>query len=244
MNVLIVIPARYAAARLPGKPLADICGLPMIVRVYQRACRASCAAEVLVATDDARIAEAVRAHGGAAVMTRADHPSGTDRVAEVVARRGWTDLVLNVQGDEPLVAPQTIDALAAALADDPAAGVGTVAAPLSDPAAVAAPERVKVAVDARGRALYFSRQPIPTGGPWLQHVGMYGFRPPALAWFASRPPGRLERAERLEQLRFLEGGIGVRVLEVPQPSPAVDTADDLERVRRLVQHTPTHPTDR
>jgi 3-deoxy-manno-octulosonate cytidylyltransferase (CMP-KDO synthetase) len=231
-DALIIIPARMQATRLPGKPLLSLHGLPMIVRTLRRAQGARCAARVVVATDDERIAAVVREHGGEACMTRPDHPSGTDRVAEAVAILRWEGLVINVQGDEPLIEPETIDRLAAALAQDVGAGVATVIAPLLGDAEVSSV--VKVVADARGRAIYFSRRAIPDGGPFWHHVGLYGFRPEALAWFASQPPGRLEQAERLEQLRFIEGGWAMRLISVEQASPSVDTLDDLEQVRRLL----------
>lgn len=235
-SALIVIPARLGAARLPGKPLLDIQGLPMVVRTLRRARKARCATRAVVATDAAEIAQVVRAHGGEAIMTRSDHHSGTDRVAEAVSVLGWDGLIINVQGDEPLIDPLTIDRLAEALDRDPEAGVATVAAPLrGDPASTSV---VKVVRDQRGRALYFSRQPIPTQGPWLHHVGLYGFRPATLAWFAGAAPGTLERAERLEQLRFLEGGVAIRLVTVEHAAPSVDTLDELERVRHLLS-TPT-----
>ena len=231
-RALIIIPARLGAARLPGKPLLDILGQPMIIRTLRRAQQARCAARAVVATDAAEIARVVRAHGGEAIMTRSDHPTGTDRVAEAAAVLGWDGLIINVQGDEPLIDPLTIDRLAAALGRDPEAGVAKVAAPLrGDPAVTSV---VKVVSDHRGRALYFSRQPIPTQGPWWHHVGLYGFRPAALAWFAGAAPGTLERAERLEQLRFLEGGVAIRLVTVEHAAPSVDTLDDLERVRHLL----------
>lgn len=231
-DTLIVVPARRGATRLPDKPLADLAGLPMVVRTLRRAARARCAARVVVATDDDEIAAVVRAHGGEALMTRADHPSGTDRVAEAVSLLGWDGLVVNVQGDEPLIDPDTIDRLACALHADEGAGVATAAAPLrGDPAVESV---VKVVIDGRGRALYFSRRAIPHGGPWWHHVGLYGFRPDALRWFAQQPPGTLERSERLEQNRFLEGGVAIRLITVDAASPSVDTPEDLEQVRRLL----------
>jgi len=231
-GVLVVIPARRGASRLPGKPLRDLAGLPMVVRTLRRAAQCRCADRVVVATDDDEIADIVRSHGGEAVLTRTDHASGTDRVAEAVGALGWTGLVINVQGDEPLIDPDTIDQLAAALAADAGAGVATVAAPLAgDPRATSV---VKVVSDRQGRAVYFSRQPIPTGGPWWHHIGLYGFRPAALGWFARQPPGALERSERLEQLRFIEGGVPIRLVTVAHAAPSVDTPEDLERVRRLL----------
>ncbi len=229
---LVVIPARFGSTRLPGKAMADIHGQPMVVRVLERVRRAGVGA-VVVATDDVRIAEAVRSAGGEAVMTRDDHTSGTDRIAEALGLLSWDgDVVVNVQGDEPLIEPSTIDALLAAMAD-PEVQVATVAAPLTgDPAQ---PSVVKVAVDQRGRALYFSRAPIPFGGPYLHHIGIYAYRTGALARFVASRPSPLERIERLEQLRFLELGSPIAVVQVDEAPPSVDTPADLELVRRILK---------
>ncbi len=232
VRVVAIVPARMAARRLPGKPLLDIGGRPMVVRVVERAARARRVDRVVVATPDAAILDAVRSFGFEAVPTRADHPSGSDRVAEAAGILGLPDeaVVLNVQGDEPLLDPATVDAVAGAFFADPAVRVATAAAPL-DPAEAADPARVKVVVDARGDALYFSRAPIPAGGPHRLHVGVYGFRLAALRRFTALPRGRLERAERLEQLRLLEHGVPIRVVRVDAPGRSVDTPGDLERVR-------------
>ncbi|NMG34794.1 3-deoxy-manno-octulosonate cytidylyltransferase [Azoarcus sp. TTM-91] len=243
----VVIPARHSSTRLPGKPLLDIAGKPMVVRVLERA-RLAGAAEIWVATDHEGIHAAVQATGGQAIMTRADHPSGTDRLAEVAVRLGWADgdIVVNVQGDEPLIAPELIASVARALAADAGASIATAAHPLEDVAEVFNPNVVKVVCDARGRALYFSRAPIPWARdawsadrselppalPMLRHVGLYAYRVGFLKQYAQLAPSPLEQWEALEQLRALwhGHGIGVVVLE-EAPAAGVDTAEDLERVR-------------
>ena len=238
------------SSRLPGKPLLPVGGVPMIVRVARQAA-ASGARSLIVATDDRRIEGAVTAAGYRALITRADHGSGSDRVQEVVEREGWPidSIVVNVQGDEPLMPPQVIRQLADALAGDPAVQVATLCEPVEDARTAADPNCVKVVRDARNRAIYFSRSPIPAfrtdaeggpAGPWLRHLGIYGYRAGALRRFVALAPGALERAERLEQLRLLENGIPVLVLESCRPVPGgVDTPEDLERVRRLLADPPT-----
>ena len=230
---IVVIPARYGATRLPGKALADIHGRPMVVRVLERVRRCRRVGRVVVATDDDRIFDAVTAAGELAVMTSRQHASGTDRIAEALAGLAWSGgVVINVQGDEPLVSPQTIDALVAAM-DDPEVQVATVVAPLRvDPAD---PSTVKAVVTAAGRAVYFSRAAVPHGGPYWHHIGLYAYRAQALARFTSTPPTPLERSERLEQLRFLELGCPIAVVTVDEASPSVDTPADLEQVRRIFQ---------
>jgi 3-deoxy-manno-octulosonate cytidylyltransferase (CMP-KDO synthetase) len=236
-----VIPARYASTRFPGKPLADLAGKPMVVRVCERA-RQSGAQPVCVATDDERIAAAVRAAGFDARMTRAGHPSGTDRIAEAAAQLGLADdaIVVNVQGDEPLIAPQLIARVAAALAEHPKASVATACHPLHDAAAFANPNVVKAVLDAEGYALYFSRAGIPFArergaAPAYRHIGIYAYRVDFLARYASLAPAPLERAEQLEQLRVLWHGyrIAVAVSDEDAP-PGVDTPQDLEAVRRML----------
>jgi 3-deoxy-D-manno-octulosonate cytidylyltransferase len=226
MNVLVVIPARMASTRLPGKPLADIGGAPMIVRVWQRARLAALPARVVVATDDERIAAAVRAAGGEAVMTRADHVSGSDRVWEVAASTE-AEVIVNLQGDEPFADPALIDALARA-AHEPGVDVATAAAPLRDPAAPASV--VRVAVDPAGWALGFSRS-MPAQGRVLHHVGIYAYRRAALAAFTGLVPSLRERRVRLEQLRLHERGFRYRVLEIPGLPLSVDTPEDLAEAR-------------
>ncbi|MCV2219076.1 3-deoxy-manno-octulosonate cytidylyltransferase [Thauera sp. Sel9] len=248
----IVIPARHASTRLPGKPLADICGKPMIVRVLERV-RAAGAQEVLVATDHEGVRDAVLAAGGEVVMTRADHPSGTDRLAEVAMQRGWgdEDIVVNVQGDEPLIDPAIVSAVAAALADDADAAIATAAHALAGVDEAFNPNVVKVVCDAAGRALYFSRAPIPwardafaagrdalpqglpEGLPMLRHVGLYAYRVGFLRRYADLAPSPIEHWEALEQLRALWHGYRIRVLELAAaPAAGVDTAEDLARVRQ------------
>lgn len=223
--VLAVIPARMASTRLPGKPLADIGGAPMVVRVWERVRRTEGIDRVLVATDDPRIAEAARARGAEVVLT-GDCASGTDRVAEA-ARFTGALRVVNVQGDEPFVEPADIARVVAAVTE--ATPIATASAPLE--ADVEDPARVKVVCDPSGRALYFSRLPIPRGGPWLLHVGLYAFTAPVLQAVASLPPSPLERAEGLEQLRWLEAGYRIRVVAVPTGPVSVDTPDDLARAQ-------------
>jgi len=238
-SVLAVIPARYASTRFPGKPLADIGGRPMIEHVYRRAAAASVDG-VLVATDDQRIADAVRGFGGVAVMTRDDHPSGTDRIAEVAAAVPCR-LVVCVQGDEPLLEPALIDAAVAPMLADPALCMSTLSRPLAGPDEFATPHVVKVVTDTAGNALYFSRSAIPhqrAGQPQpgvaRAHVGLYVYRRDILLRLAALPPADLERAESLEQLRALANGIGIRVVDTRHVSIGVDTPDDLARVRQLL----------
>lgn len=232
-TVTAIIPSRWAARRLPGKPLADIGGRPMVAWVVERCAAAQRVGRVVVATDDGRIADAAREAGAEFVRTAGEHRSGSDRMAEAVSRLGLADdaWVVNVQGDEPLVDPAHIDAVIDALAQ-PTVDASTAAAPLrGDPAD---PARVKVVTDAAGRALYFSRAPIPAGGPWRVHVGIYGFRVRSLRRFTALPSGRLEDIERLEQLRLLEHGMHLQVVDVTGHQPSVDTPDDLNRVRAVV----------
>ncbi|HWP35323.1 MAG TPA: 3-deoxy-manno-octulosonate cytidylyltransferase [Thermodesulfobacteriota bacterium] len=248
MTVLAVIPARYASSRFPGKPLAPLSGRPMIQWVYERARRARLVDDVLVATDDERIAEAVGRFGGRAVRTQAAHPSGTDRIAEVVRGLGAAapDVIVNVQGDQPLLEPSAIDRAVAPLLEDPAVEMATLATPLADPRDVADPNRVKVVTDLAGFALYFSRAPVPyrrdghaagsgEGGPRaVKHIGLYVYRRPTLLRLASLAPTPLERAESLEQLRALEHGIRIKVVMVEADCPEVDTPEDLARVEAAV----------
>jgi 3-deoxy-manno-octulosonate cytidylyltransferase (CMP-KDO synthetase) len=233
-----VIPARYASTRLPGKPLADIGGRPMIEHVYRRAAAARGIAQVLVATDDARIASAVESFGGTAILTRADHPTGTDRIAEV-ARALQADLIVNVQGDEPFLDPAAIESAMAPLQADAAIVMGTLGHALDEAADADNPHVVKVVVDQAGFALYFSRAPIPhrraAGSPGLsvlRHVGLYVYRREFLLRLASLAPTPLECAESLEQLRALEYGFRIRVVPTTLTTLSVDTPEDLERARR------------
>jgi 3-deoxy-manno-octulosonate cytidylyltransferase (CMP-KDO synthetase) len=248
----VVVPARYASTRLPGKPLADIAGTPMVVRVVEAALK-SCAVDVCVATDDERVRAAVEAHGHRAVMTRPDHASGTDRIAEVVDAMGWgdDDIVVNVQGDEPLIEPALIDAVASALkvSGGGTPAMSTAAHPLTAAADFFNPNVVKVVCDAAGRALYFSRAPIPwardafaanrdqlpEGLGALRHIGIYGYTCGFLRRYGRLTPSPMEGVEALEQLRVLWHGhdILVAVFDHP-PQPGVDTPEDLERVRRII----------
>lgn len=243
----IVIPARFASTRLPGKPLLDLGGAPMIVRVLERV-QALGARSVCVATDHEGVRDAVRAAGGEVVMTRADHPSGTDRLAEVAQLQGWDedDIVVNVQGDEPLIDPASVCAVARALAADAEASIATVAHRLSATEDAFNPNVVKVVCDAAGRALYFSRAPIPWARDdfaatpavlpaelvMMRHVGLYAYRVSFLRRYASLAPSPLEHWEALEQLRALWHGYRIQVLELASAPPAgVDTEADLERMR-------------
>lgn len=256
----VLIPARMASSRLPDKPLADIAGLPMIVRVAQRAA-ASNAARVVVAADDPRILQACGAHGVEAIMTRADHASGSDRLAEACAQLGLNgdDTVVNVQGDEPLMDAGLINAVAALLPARPQASMGTAAHPIASLADYTNPNVVKVVLDAQGLAHYFSRAPIPfardhAGAPWwdgraqaaspavaalagfapLRHVGIYSYRAGFLREFPRLAPAPTEAVEALEQLRALWHGHRIAVhLTDASPGPGVDTPEDLERVRSL-----------
>jgi 3-deoxy-manno-octulosonate cytidylyltransferase (CMP-KDO synthetase) len=248
----VLIPARYASTRLPGKALADIGGKPMVVRVAESA-RSSGAGAVWIATDDERIAAAARAHGCDALITRPDHASGTDRLAEAVSTLGLgdEDLVVNVQGDEPLMPPALISRLAHALAQRPAAAIATACVPIADAAKLTNPNVVKVVCDHAGYALYFSRAPIPyprdafAGGattalpaalPAFHHLGIYAYRAGFLRTYARLAPSPIEGVEALEQLRALWHGhrIAVIVADAELP-PGVDTPEDLERTRRLFE---------
>lgn len=234
-RAVAVIPARYASTRLPAKPLADIGGRTLIEHVYRRAADARSVDRVLVATDDDRIARAVTAFGGEARMTRVDHATGTDRLAEV-AENLDCDLVVNVQGDEPMIAPAAIDAAVAA-ADSPAVVMSTLRCPLRDAAAWREPDVVKVAVDRDGHALFFSRAPIGLGrdaSPAAvdKHVGLYVYRRPFLLTLSRLEPTPLELAERLEQLRALEHGYRIMTARIDDDPIGVDTPADLDRVRR------------
>ena len=237
-RILCVIPARYASTRLPGKPLKDIAGEPMICRVYERARLAARVEEVVVATDDERILEAVHAHGGRAVMTRKDHPTGTDRLAEVAQKMPEYDLIINVQGDEPLIDPAVIDALAACFDGEDDLPMATVRTPITDEAEQKNPNNVKVVTDQSGNALYFSRSLLPyprhdVGTPVYKHIGIYAYRRGFLLAFARWAPTPLERAESLEQLRALEHGCRIRVVTTDKTFVGVDTEEDLERVNEI-----------
>jgi 3-deoxy-manno-octulosonate cytidylyltransferase (CMP-KDO synthetase) len=252
LPIVAIIPARYASTRLPGKPLSQIHGKPMVQHVYERARRARGLDRVLVATDDERIAAAVRAFGGEALLTSARHATGTDRLAEAAAATD-ASIVVNVQGDEPLLDPRAIEAALEPLLADASVEIATLALPLRDVDELLSPNVVKVVVDARGDALYFSRSPLPfvrlragttpsesaaaavARGLARKHVGLYVYRRETLLRFAALPPSPLEEAEGLEQLRALQHGIRIRVAEADLPgSVAVDTPEDLDRVRALL----------
>ncbi|HXM97569.1 MAG TPA: 3-deoxy-manno-octulosonate cytidylyltransferase [Candidatus Dormibacteraeota bacterium] len=240
-KVVIVIPARYGSTRLPGKPLVQIAGKTMIQRVYERAKLAGEAHQVIVATDDERIVKAVQDFGGEARMTRGDHRTGTERVAEVAAHVPG-DIFVNAQGDEPLLDPGAIDTAVKALLEEPAAAVATVATPLKALPDVMDPNVVKVVLDFDGNALYFSRAPIPwvrdTAGKvhvnYWKHLGLYVFQRDALLEFPTLPQGEIERIEQLEQLRWLENGWKIRVAEVEHDAVSVDVPEDVARVEKLL----------
>jgi 3-deoxy-manno-octulosonate cytidylyltransferase (CMP-KDO synthetase) len=239
MAAVIVIPARHASSRLPGKPLLRQTGKYLVQHVYERACLARKAGAVVVATDDPRIVAAVESFGGQVVLTRRDHPSGTDRVAEV-ALRTQGEIVVNLQGDEPLIEPASLDLLIGLLEGDPAADMATLACPLASAEQWHNPNCVKVVCDDAGRALYFSRSPIPfvrDSSPdfaarparFLQHVGLYAYRRGFLMRYAATPPAPLEQFEKLEQLRALSLGCRIPVGLIDRPTLGVDTYEDYQR---------------
>jgi 3-deoxy-manno-octulosonate cytidylyltransferase (CMP-KDO synthetase) len=241
-TAIAIIPARFQSTRLPGKPVIEIEGKTLIEHVYRRVQSAESVERILVATDDERIAAAVRRFGGEVVMTRADHQSGTDRLAEAAAHLPADAIVVNVQGDEPLMEPDAIDrAVAAARHRD--ASIVTLMTPLPDAAAVADPNRVKVVVDRNGFALYFSRSIIPHGAPasgtTFLHLGLYVYRVEFLKQFTKLDRTPLETAERLEQLRAIEHGFRIRVVEVESESWGIDTPADLERFKAVMGHKGT-----
>lgn len=238
MNTLCVIPARYASTRLPGKPLADIAGKPMIVRVYEQASRAKRLSGVIAAVDDEQVYEAVVSHGGRAMMTAKNHPTGTDRLAEVAAAHPEAELIINVQGDEPLIEPDLIDALAAAFDEDEELQMATVKSPMTDGDEMKNPNNVKVVTDKNGYALYFSRSLLPypredTGVTVYKHIGIYAYKRDFLLRYAKMEPTALERTESLEQLRALENGYKIKVIETDFRFVGVDTPEDLAEVNRL-----------
>jgi 3-deoxy-manno-octulosonate cytidylyltransferase (CMP-KDO synthetase) len=239
-SVVAVIPARYESTRLPGKPLVDLRGQPMIRRVYERTARAAGIDRVLVATDDARVRAAVEAFGGTAMMTRREHTTGTDRIAEV-ARDLDAEVIVNVQGDLPLLDPEMVAAAVAPMRADTRLPMATLKTPIRDGDEFGNPNVVKVTTDRDGFALYFSRSPIPfwrdgAEGDILghRHIGLYVYRRDFLLSFARLEPTPLERAERLEQLRAIEWGFRIRVVEVAEAAVEVDTMEDLERARALL----------
>ncbi|MCB1737369.1 MAG: 3-deoxy-manno-octulosonate cytidylyltransferase [Gammaproteobacteria bacterium] len=250
MAFSVVVPARYASSRLPGKPLQDIAGLPMVEHVRRRGLEAG-AQHVIVATDDARIEVAIREHGGEAMMTSPEHASGTDRLAEVAQRMKWADdtIVVNVQGDEPLIDPALIRQVAEALESHPKAGIATLAVRIHTAGELFDPNVVKVVFDHDGYALYFSRAPIPWDrdafnlsrdelserAPHYRHIGLYAYRAGFLHRYTQLPPAPIEQAESLEQLRALWNGVAIHVSVTEQPpGHGVDTPADLEKVRAML----------
>ncbi|WP_444678064.1 3-deoxy-manno-octulosonate cytidylyltransferase [Halomonas sp. E19] len=250
---IAVVPARFGSSRLPGKPLLDIAGEPMVAHVWRRAGE-SAAERVVVATDDERIREALKPYGAEVILTRSDHPSGTDRLAEVAERLGLADdaVLVNVQGDEPLIPPRLIDQVAQRLHDDPGASIATLAEPIGDVETLFNPNVVKVVRSLAGRALYFSRAPIPWDreafaarpewlqtDAWLRHIGLYAYRAAFLDEYRHWAPSALEQLEQLEQLRALQHGHAIQVALAAEPNPAgVDTPEDLARVRALLAGQP------
>ena len=246
MKIIGIIPARYASTRFPGKPLALIAGTPLIQRVVEQCRKAKSLSEVIVATDDARIADAAKKFCRVE-MTRADHPSGSDRIAEVAARHEC-EAVVNIQGDEPLIDPLVVEVVAKALAD---CEMSTAATPIKHPGEYDNPNVVKVVVNAAGRALYFSRRTIPflreaaspegvrgqlAAFPFLKHLGIYGYRRETLLRLVKFPVSPLENAEKLEQLRALENGIQIAVVQVDYDSVGVDVPEDVARVEKIISH--------
>jgi 3-deoxy-manno-octulosonate cytidylyltransferase (CMP-KDO synthetase) len=241
VKVLAVIPARYTSSRFPGKPFASIAGKPMIQHVFERVRRARSVSRTLVATDESSIRDAVQGFGGEAVLTRRDHPTGTDRVAEVAAHTP-AEIYVNVQGDEPLIDPEAIDGLVAALVEDPQVQVASAAGAIVQASDIMDPNITKVVRDFDGNALYFSRAPVP----WVRdreesiaarhwkHIGLYAFRREALLDFPTLPPGELERLEQLEQLRWLENGYRIRIVETEYQAISVDVPADIDRVEKLL----------
>lgn len=247
MKTLGIIPARFASTRFPGKPLALLGGKPIIQWVWERARQSNALDTVIVATDDIRIAECVGAFGGRVVMTSSEHPSGTDRCAEVLLKTGghnW-DFAINIQGDEPFIDPAAIDLLAALLQGAASPDIATLARRISDEASLFNPNVVKAVVGQNGKALYFTRHPAPfqrgkettgwlTGFPYLQHIGIYGFKAPVLGELAKLQPSPLEQAESLEQLRWLENGYSIAVGITAYQSVGIDTPEDLATAEKML----------
>ncbi len=240
-KILGVIPARFASSRFPGKPLATIAGKTMLQHVFERASQSRYITSMIIATDDERILQEAASFGARARMTRTDHPSGTDRVAEIAASEN-AELVVNIQGDEPLIDPAAIDAAILPLADDSAIPMGTLKTCIEDPRELDDPNVVKVITDRLGNAIYFSRSripfergPSPRAAGYFKHLGLYVFRREFLLSYSDLPVGPLEQAERLEQLRAIENGHPIRVVETEYDSIGVDTPADLERVAELFE---------
>jgi 3-deoxy-manno-octulosonate cytidylyltransferase (CMP-KDO synthetase) len=243
-NILTVVPARYASSRFPGKIIAPLAGKPLVLHAYERALEATMVGEVIIAADDQKVVDALKPYGANVVMTRNDHPCGTDRIAEVVANRPEVDLVVNVQGDEPLLAGEVIDATIQPLLDDPEVCMSTARVLITTDEERANPNATKVVCDQRGRALYFSRECIPTvrdkanypAPPpchWC-HLGLYVYRRDFLLEFAKMPPTPLEKLESLEQLRALENGFPIAVIDTTYEGIGVDTPEDLARVAKIM----------
>ncbi len=243
MQLIALIPARFASTRFPGKPLVDVLGQPLIQRVYEQVQRVPGLDGLWVATDDGRINDVVKNFGGRVVMTRPDHPSGSDRLAEAAAKLGLApeDIVVNIQGDQPVFPPQLIARLAASLRRDPSLAMATPARRLGNPALAANPNVVKVVFDRRGRALYFSRSPLPcwreaAARPYFyRHIGIYAYRADFLQKFVRLPLGRWEEAEKLEQLRALEHGFSIQVVITTGDTREVDTPEDLTRLEAYLR---------
>src|SRR5882762_9183613 len=241
-RVVIVIPARYGSTRLPGKPLVDLAGKSMIQRVFEQAKKAKTAGRVIVATDDERIIKVVEGFGGEARMTRAEHRTGTERIAAVAAHTEG-EIFVNVQGDEPLLDPVAVDTAVNALREEPAAAIATVAVLIRTPGDIMDPNVVKTVLDFEDNALYFSRAPIPwvrdsaakIHARHLKHLGLYVFQREALLEYPTLPQGELERIEQLEQLRWMENGWKIRVAEVEHDAVSVDIPEDVARVEKLLQ---------
>lgn len=244
MSILGIIPARYASSRFPGKPLIDLAGKTMIRRVYEQSKKATGLSRVVVATDDERIAEEVKRFGGEYVLTSDHHRSGTDRCAEVLSKLpGEWKAVINIQGDEPFIQPEQIDLLAK-LFDDAEVQIGTLVKKLTDPADLDNPNTMKVVLDVKGNGLYFSRSAIPfirsaeKKSDWLnehffyKHIGIYGYRPDVLRKLTQLAPGKLEQAESLEQLRWLENGYAIRTAFTSLETISVDVPEDLEKLKK------------
>lgn len=241
-QVIVVIPSRYGSTRLPGKPLVSLAGKPMVQHVYERAKKAQTVQRVIVATDDQRIVDAVKSFGGEVRLTRADHRTGTERIAEVAVHEKG-DIYVNVQGDEPLIDPVAIDTAVASLLEEPAAQIATVATPIRHASDIMDPNIVKTVLDFDSNGMYFSRAPIP----WVRdtqqkihvkywkHLGLYVFQREALLEYPTLPQGELEKIEQLEQLRWLENGWRIRVAEVEHDAVSVDVPEDVTRVEKLMK---------
>jgi len=247
LKVLAVIPARLASSRFPGKPLAAIAGKPMIQHVVERVRKAELVSRVIVATDDARVEAAVKSFGGEAIITRRDHSTGTDRVAEVAVHIA-AEIYVNVQGDEPLIDPGTIDALVSTMHEDESVQLAGPCTAIIHANDIMDPNITKVVRDFDSNALYFSRAPIPwvrdrnesVAARHWKHIGLYAFRREALLDFPTLPPGELERLEQLEQLRWLENGYRIRIIETEYDAVSVDVPSDVDRVEKLLADAGSH----